>query len=129
VTIKVFEKEMKEIWNYKGKAEAMEVSLEVDISLEPDNKSLATDRDGNHLQSCFLLPNIDGPSVENSDLVQSVKLSFVSSEGDNKVENVGTKSGDLEAKSMSQIGDTFTFDIGTKNVPAREGIYGSIYFT
>lgn len=129
VTIEVSEKETEELGNYKGQAEAMEVSLEVGISLEPDNKSPATDRDGNHLQSCLLLPNIDGPSVENSDLVQSVKLSSVSSEGDDKVEKVGTESGDLEAKSMSQIGDTFTFEIGTKNVPTGEGIYGPVDFT
>jgi hypothetical protein len=125
----VSEKETEDLGNYKGKVKAMEVSLEVGISLELDNKYTTTNRDSNHLQSCFLPPNIDGPSVENSDLVQSVKLSSVSSEGDDKVEKVGTESGDLEAKSMSQIGDTFTFEIGTKNVPTGEGIYGPVDFT
>lgn len=127
------EKETEEVGKDKGKAEAMEVSLEVGISLEPDNKSPATDKGDNHLQSCLLLPNVDGPSVENSGLVpmkiESGKLSSVSNEGDDKVEKVGTESGDLEAKTISQINDTFTFEIGTKNVPTGEGIYGSVDFT
>lgn len=129
VTMEVPEKETEELGKDKGKAEAMEVSLEVGISLEPDNKSSATDKDDNHLQSCLLLSNVDGPSIENSDLVQSVKLSSVSNEGDDKVEKVGTESGDLEAKAMSQISDTFTFEIGTKHVPTGESIYGSVDFS
>lgn len=129
VIIELPENETEEPGKYKGQAEATEVSLEVGISLEPDNSSPATDGGGDHLQSCLLLPNVDGSSAENRDLLQSVKLSSVSSEGDDKVEKLGTESGDLEAKSVSQIGDTFTFEIATKNVPAEEGIYGSVDFT
>lgn len=127
-TIELPEKETKEHGKYEGKAKAMEVSLEVGISLEPDNKSPATDGDGNCFQSCLLLPNVDGPSTEKIDFVQSLKLSSVSSEGDDKVETLGTESGDVEGKSMSQIGDSFTFEVGTKNVPSGEGIYGSVDF-
>ena len=77
-------KETKEPGKYEGRAEAMEVSLEVGISLEPDS-SPTTDGLGNHLQSCLLLPNVHGSSAENRDLLQSMKLSFVSNEGNYKM--------------------------------------------
>lgn len=109
VTMEVPVKETEQLGKDKGKVEAMEVNVEVEISLEYDNKYLTTDKFDNHFHGCLLIPKVDELSVENNDLIQYVELSSISNEGDDNVGKFKTTFGDLEAKSMSQISDTFTF--------------------
>ena len=69
--------------------------------------------------------HVDRSSTENTDLDQFVKMSFVSNEGMIKWKMLALN---LEIY-MSQISDTFSFEIGTNNVPIGEGIYGLVDFT
>ncbi|XP_057828470.2 uncharacterized protein LOC131039690 isoform X2 [Cryptomeria japonica] len=86
----------------KDKDEAMEVSLEVGISLEPDNESPAREEDRK-------------TSVDNIDLASSGKWSVNSKVGGNKVDRLETAGEDPEGLAVYKTDDAFKFDVGRKD--------------
>ena len=79
------------------------------------------------LHSCIHhnILHVNRSSTENTNLDQFVKIAFVSNEGMIKWKMLALN---LQIY-MSQISDTFSFEIGTNNVAIGEGIYGLVDFT